>query len=174
MTRSDPYALTLSKKVLRVLMILNPVIGLMILALLVATYVDPTLLQRALGVKSGPGSETLFNGMRSIAALGVLAVALAQVVLRRLDTIVETVAIGNPFIIENAERLKTIAWTVVALEVIHLVIGAIAKGVSSNVQPLDIDWNFSVTRWLAILLCFVLARVFEQGARMRDDLEGTI
>ena len=39
---------------------------------------------------------------------------------------------------------------------------------------LDLDWNFSLTRWLAVLLLFVLSRVFEQGARMRDDLEGTV
>jgi hypothetical protein len=31
-----------------------------------------------------------------------------------------------------------------------------------------------VTRWLAVLMLVVLARVFEQGARMREDLEGTV
>jgi hypothetical protein len=36
------------------------------------------------------------------------------------------------------------------------------------------NWTFSVTRWIAVLLLFVLARVFEQGARMREDLEGTV
>ena len=28
--------------------------------------------------------------------------------------------------------------------------------------------------WLAVLLTFVLARVFAEGARMRDDLQGTV
>ena len=41
-------------------------------------------------------------------------------------------------------------------------------------QPLDLDWSFSVTGWLAVLLLFVLARVFDHGTRMRDDLEGTV
>jgi hypothetical protein len=50
----------------------------------------------------------------------------------------------------------------------------IAATTSSKEQPLDIDWNFSVTPWLAVLLCFVLARVFEEGTRMREDLEGTV
>jgi hypothetical protein len=31
-----------------------------------------------------------------------------------------------------------------------------------------------VTGWLAVLLLFVLARVFDYGTRMRDDLEGTV
>ena len=34
--------------------------------------------------------------------------------------------------------------------------------------------NLSLMRWLLVLLLFVLARVFESGARMREDLEGTV
>ena len=40
--------------------------------------------------------------------------------------------------------------------------------------PVDLDAGFSVSAWLAILLTFVLARVFAEGARMREDLEGTV
>ena len=39
---------------------------------------------------------------------------------------------------------------------------------------IHIDWSFSFTPWVAVLLLFVLARVFEHGARMRADLEGTV
>ena len=38
----------------------------------------------------------------------------------------------------------------------------------------DIDWDFSLNGWLAVLLAFVLAKVFEHGARMRDDLGAMI
>jgi hypothetical protein len=38
----------------------------------------------------------------------------------------------------------------------------------------DMDASLSVTPWLAIMLLFVLAQVFEDGARMRDDLRGTV
>jgi len=34
--------------------------------------------------------------------------------------------------------------------------------------------GFSFAPWLAVLLLFVLARVFAEGARMRADLEGTV
>jgi hypothetical protein len=34
--------------------------------------------------------------------------------------------------------------------------------------------GFSFAPWLSVLLLFVLAGVFTQGARMRDDLEGTV
>jgi hypothetical protein len=54
------------------------------------------------------------------------------------------------------------------------VIGVIAARTRSAVQELDINWSFSITPWLAVLLLFVLARVFEHGARMRAELEGTV
>jgi hypothetical protein len=53
-------------------------------------------------------------------------------------------------------------------------VGAVAASVSSAAVPLNISWGFSLTRWLAVLLLFVVARVFEQGARMREELEGTV
>jgi hypothetical protein len=88
--------------------------------------------------------------------------------------VVDTVRVGDPFVIVNAQRLRTIAWAVLGLELMHLVVGAVAALASSATQPLDIGWSFSVTRWLAALLLFVLARVFEHGARMREDLAGTV
>ena len=36
------------------------------------------------------------------------------------------------------------------------------------------DAGFSISGWLAVLLAFILARVFAEGALMREDLEGTI
>jgi hypothetical protein len=39
---------------------------------------------------------------------------------------------------------------------------------------LELDWSFSFAPWLAVLLLFVLARVFEHGAWMRSELEGTV
>jgi hypothetical protein len=53
-------------------------------------------------------------------------------------------------------------------------VGAVAAAVSTVEVPIDLGWSFSVTRWLAVLLLFVLARVFEQGSRMREDLAGTV
>jgi hypothetical protein len=31
-----------------------------------------------------------------------------------------------------------------------------------------------INGWLAVLLTFLLARVFAEGTRMREDLEGTV
>ncbi len=174
MPAPHPRALSLSRLVLRTLVVANVVYGLGILVLLVASFVAEGPLFSALGVKEAEGSARMIRGMRLIAVLGLAAVPIGQLILARLIAIVDTVRAGDPFVVQNAVRLQTIAWSVLGLEALHLVIGAIAAASASSVQPLDIDWNFSVTPWIAVLLLFVLARVFDHGARMRADLEGTV
>jgi hypothetical protein len=174
MTSPNPDALTLTCRLLRVLIRLNQLMGVAILALLVATLVAEGLVMSALGVPASDQTPRFVLGMRAIMVLGIAAVPITHVVLTRLLTIVHTVGDGDPFVMENAGRLQRIAWAVLGLELLHLAVGAVAAGASTDQAPLDVDWNLSVTRWLAVLLFFVLARVFEQGARMRDDLAGTV
>jgi hypothetical protein len=112
--------------------------------------------------------------MRLIMVIGVCAVPVVHFVLTRLLTIVETVSVGNPFVVANAARLQGIAWAMLGLELMHFAVGTIAAIVSTASAPLNISWGFSLTRLLAVLMLFVLARVFEQGARMREELEGTV
>ena len=169
-----PRSLALSQRVLRILIRLNLVMGFLILVLLVASLVAEDFVIRALAAHHAEGNASLVIGMRTIMVLGILSVPLAHLVLTRLLTIVETVKVGDPFVAVNAARLETIAWAVLGLEMLHLIVGAVAAIASTKEHPLDIDWNFSVTRWLAVLLLFVLARVFDHGARMREELEGTV
>lgn len=169
-----PRALSLSRLVLRALVVANVLYGLSILAMLVASLVAEGPLFTALGVKQGEGIDRMIRGMRLIMVAGIAAVPIGHLVLARLLAIVDTVRAGDPFVVQNAARLQTIAWCVLGLEGLHLIIGAIAATSASSVQPLDIHWNFSVTPWIAVLLLFVLARVFDHGARMRADLEGTV
>lgn len=172
MTRSYADPLALSRRVLRALIKLNLLMGALILALLIASLVSEAWVMKALG--AGQGNSTLFLGMRLIMVIGIAAVPVVHFVLTRLLAIVETVGAGNPFVLPNAARLQRIAWAVLALELMHFAVGAIAANVSTPAAPLNISWGFSLTRWLAVLLLFVLARVFEQGARMREELEGTV
>jgi hypothetical protein len=167
-------ALGMSRTVLRIVSKLNLLMGAGILTLLVASLVAPPLVMEALGVDPIDAASTFPLGMRLIMVFGIAAVGITHTVLARLLTIVDTVTVGDPFILENATRLQKIAWAVLSLEILHLVIVALAAGISTPRTPLDIKWEFSVTRWLAVLLLFVLSRVFETGARMREELEGTV
>jgi hypothetical protein len=160
--------------VLRGLVILNFVYGFSLLGLLIASLVAEPLIFAALEVKPAPDNGRVIMGMRLIMIVALVAVPIAHLILRRLLTMIDTVRAGDPFVIENATRLQTIAWSVLGIELLHLIIGAIAANSGSSVQPLDIDWSFSFTPWIAVLLLFVLSRVFDHGARMRADLEGTV
>jgi hypothetical protein len=113
--------------------------------------------------------------------LGISAIPLTHLLLTHLRSIVETVSEGDPFVAANAVRLRKIAWTMLGLELIHVAVALAAgetfapatRGAGSAVT-IDVGSTFSATRWVAVLLLFVLAQVFEQGARMREDLAGTI
>ena len=107
-------------------------------------------------------------GLLAASALGY------QVLLFRLLAIVQTVREGDPFVEANASRLQAIAWTLLTLQLLSIVIAAIGKGVSIPGKPVDLDAGFSINGWLAVLLTFLLARVFAEGTRMREDLEGTV
>jgi hypothetical protein len=113
-------------------------------------------------------------GLRAVAALGLVTIPLNYAMLKRLLAMVETVRGGDPFVSRNAERLYAIAWILLALQVLSMVIGGIGEAISTPQHPVDLDAGFSVNGWLAVLLTFVLARVFAEGTLMREDLEGTI
>lgn len=167
-------ALRASRRVLRTLVVINIVYGVAITALLLFSFLIKERLFASLGVEPAADREAMVRGMRLVAFIGILAVPLVHVILKRLLGIVETVRAGDPFIIDNAGRLQSIAWTVLGIQLLHLIVGFVAARTRSEVQQLDLDWNFSITPWIVVLLLFVLARVFEHGARMRADLEGTV
>ena len=173
-TSPEGTALGLSRTVLSILLRLNPLAGLFIAVLLLTSLVAPEFLMRALGMEREIGRAAYASGMRFVMVAGIVAVVVTQLVFTRLYAIVQTVREGDPFIVDNAQRLQQIAWCVLAGELIHLVIVMVAAWMSSTATPIDIRWKMSITPWLVVALLFVLARVFETGARMREDLEGTI
>lgn len=171
---NPPNALALTYPLLRGLVVLNALYALGILALLVASLVAGEVLFQALGVKPGAGWPQMVLGGRLIMLAGLAGAGVVHRILRGLQAIVETVRAGDPFVADNARRLQAIAWWVLAGEALRLVIGALVLVASTPAQTLDVDVGFSLAPWLAVLLLFVLARVFDQGARMRADLEGTV
>jgi hypothetical protein len=167
-------ALPLTWVALRILIVLNWLSGGAILALLIWSITHEQWTFTALGVPPSPETRPLVIGMRAIAALGLVAIPLNHAVLKRLLAMVETVRRGDPFVAANALRLEAIAWVLLALQLLSLVIGGIGKAISTPAHPLHLDAGFSLSGWLAVVLTFVLARVFAQGTLMREDLEGTV
>jgi Protein of unknown function (DUF2975) len=170
---SSSAALPIVYIVLRILIVANWLMAAVILALLVVLPNEQWIMS-AFDLSPSPEAERLVMGLRAIAVLGLAVIPLNHSVLKRLLAIVETVRAGDPFVAANASRLQAIAWALLTLQLLSLVIGAIARAVSIPAHPLDIDAGFSINGWLAVLLTFLLARVFAEGTLMREDLEGTV
>ena len=166
-------ALPIAHVALRVLIVLNWLYGLAIVVLLVAMPTEQWIMT-SLKLSPSPETDRVIFGLHSIAVLGVFAVPVHYLVLKRLLAMVETVRAGDPFVATNAQRLQAIGWALLALQLLSLVIGAIVNAISTAAHPIDIDAGFSINGWLTVLFAFLLARVFEEGAHMRQDLEGTV
>jgi hypothetical protein len=173
MPATSSPALPIAHVVLRILVVLNWLMGAAILALLVAMPNEQWIMS-AFKLAPSPDADRLVMGLRAVAVLGLAVVPLNYALLKRLLAIVETVRAGDPFVAANASRLRAIAWTLLVLQGFSLIVGAIAKAISTPAHPLHLDAGFSINGWLAVLLTFLLARVFAAGTLMREDLEGTV
>ena len=166
-------ALPIAHAVLRFLIVANWVMAAAIVVLLLVSPNEQWIM-RAFKLTPSPEASRLVMGLRAIAVLGLITIPLHYFNLRRLLAMVETVRAGDPFVPVNASRLQAIAWTLLTLQLIGMVIDAIAKAVAIPGQPLDFDAGFSINGWLAVLMTFLLARVFAAGTELRDELEGTV
>ena len=170
MNRTSAHALAVARPVIRGLTLLNLLYAAGIALLLVVSFLMPGWPERALGFDIVNQYPRVPFGLRAIVLVGLVGAAIVHVVLQRLLAIVDTVRAGDPFIADNARRLDAIAWSVLALEVLRMIIMAIAAAVW---EPGRLG-GFSFAPWLAVLMLFVLSGVFAHGARLRTDLEGTV
>src|SRR6202142_2280611 len=89
---------------LRILIVLNWILGALIFALLTISFQAEEWTWRALGVGvvAVAGHESVVAGMRGIMVIGIVGTPIAFVVFSRLLKIVESVRTGEPFIMDNA------------------------------------------------------------------------
>lgn len=171
MTDASTTALGLSRLLLRFLILLNVLSAAILAAAFVASFPFVQVL-RDYCAQNGFDAGILIPAIRIWLVLAIPVLGAVHLVFSRLLQIVGTVQQGDPFVIENAARLRTIAWCLLVVEVFHLIFFVMVR--IAAVADAEIDWDFSLNGWLAVLLAFVLAKVFEHGARLRDDLGAMI
>ena len=128
-------ALPIAYVVLRIMIVLNWVLGAIILGLLIFSFVNEPFLLKALKLGSVEENPALVMGVRAVAALGVVTIPINYMLLKRLVAMVETVRAGDPFVAANAYRLHTIAWLLLSLQLIGLAIAIIGRLISTAEQP---------------------------------------
>jgi hypothetical protein len=107
----------------------------------------------------------------------IMALGLVWVMLSKLLALVRSVSEGSPFTQINAARLRLVGWLMVWIQAVSVPIALLGHEITMAVDPekmVDGDLGISLNGILGILLVFVLAGVFEQGAAMREELEGTV
>lgn len=110
----------------------------------------------------------------SLVLLGAATILfLAARMFNRLTTILNSVVEGDPFTHDNSRRLRHIGWLMIAMQIVGMVTGWLGDRLPEQTD-LSTGFEFSVSGFLAALLAFVVAQLFEQARAMRDDLEGTV
>lgn len=126
---------------------------------------------------SAPDSDlgkVLENGPRVISVLAAIALYLGGilVIVGSLRRIFTTLTAGDPFHPDNVARLRLIGLMLAALELgryAFWAIGAWLLPLINKGEP-----SLSLTAWFSVLVVFVLAEVFREGARLRREAELTI
>ena len=109
---------------------------------------------------------------------GLVCMVFVLLAVKATAGIVDTAVAGDPFVGDNAERLKRIGWCLLGVMMVQfLTLIAVAAIVPENLpEGVNIGGGSEPdpVSLLAVLLVFVLARIFKHGAQMRDELEGTV
>jgi hypothetical protein len=147
------------------------VVGLLMLAALMFSF-NPELLNNLI-IRTGE-AEIGARGPFLLGGLAALALYLGGVlvIVERLRKIFSTLTAGDPFHPDNVRRLRVIGLVLAGLELGRYAVWAIGTWALPGGQ---IDRpSFSLTAWFSVLVVFVLAEVFREGARLRREAELTI
>lgn len=139
------------------------------LSWLFSARIQVMLLQDAPGVDA----PTEAMGLRLLMLVGIAMGIGIEILLSTLRCVLASASAGDPFIVVNARRLQTMGWALLGLQMLDLPAALIARFFPSlgSAAP---EIAFAPGGWLAVLMLFVLSRVFTAGTAMKDDLEGTV
>ena len=151
------------------------------LAALAASTAAGVLWQPFLGARAiddaGPLAEAdalLRRGpvMLALALGGGVYLGALLVAADRLRRVCATMSAGDPFHPANVRRLRQAAGALAGLQLAAYALRAAAGAIFPRPRAPGLDLNLS--GWFAVLVVFVLAEVFREGARLRAEAELTV
>ncbi|GAA0671174.1 DUF2975 domain-containing protein [Sphingomonas insulae] len=173
--RDGGRLLRASIAVVQLFRIVNAASILFFVAALVATlpgaeWVEGVLV-RKYGTTVDPQQVIVFMQLTMLLTLPV-AFAVERLLLA-LRAILRTIEDREPFAAANAGRLRLIGWMLLVIQFADVGFG-IVTWIARALHIDFLSWTPGFTGWIAVLIAFVLAQVFERGAAMQHDLEGTV
>lgn len=115
-----------------------------------------------------------------VPALMIAAVAVAGslVIVWRLRKLFDSFSSGEPFQRENAKHLRVIWITMLVIELSRYILMGLTGVLLARYGGPDVDANYTFaidfSTWGSILILIVLAEVFREGARLKEEQELTI
>lgn len=159
---------------LRVLNVLNWTVAALFALLGIMLLADIGPFRDALADRFSPEQARVLLIWLGLSCAMIVPVAVAvHVILTRLIAMIGDTVAGLAFTDRNADRLRIIAWMLLAINVADVGFGQLSVWASAMTGEY-FGWSPSLTGWLAVPLLLVLARLFRAGAAMRSDLEGTV
>jgi hypothetical protein len=114
----------------------------------------------------------------AIIAAGVV-VGGGLIIVKQLKTLFASFTSGEPFRRENAHCLRVIWVTLLSVELARMALGFATGALISHLglpgdAAVRLDVRIAVSTWIAIIVLIVLAEVFREGARLKDEQDLTI
>jgi hypothetical protein len=123
------------------------------------------------------GMRLAMQARGPVFAAGLMALAVyvgvVLYIVHRLQRIFHTLIVGDPFRPQNVGRLRAVGFAMAALEVINYGARMIGSWAFRD-EVESVQFNLNLTAWFAVLVVFVLAEVFREGARLREEADLTI
>ena len=126
----------------------------------------PLVEARADGVPAG-------RIVAALVGLVVFAPGIAYVC-AQLRKILSTLADGDPFVPENAPRLTQIAIAIGLIELIRIVSVLVLAATVDLGDGYVANININLAVWGAVIVLLILAQVFKEGTRLREEEKMTI
>lgn len=108
---------------------------------------------------------------------GFITATMFLIVSARLMEVLKTISAGTPFETDNADRFKRIAKVIIIAELAKIALvplaflWAVIFGVEYGEKG---GFAIDLTNWLGAAIALVLAEVFREGARLREEQEFTV
>ena len=117
----------------------------------------------------------------SLTFAAIFALVALTFILHRLRRVAATLVAGDPFVPENAGHLRAIAFATAGYQLIsyagNAVLGLLITIFGTPIRggaDLDPGFDLNLGVWFAVLALFVLAEVFREGTRLREEQKLTI
>ncbi len=172
--QNQDHLIATSRIVVRVGIMLNRLFLLAVcLGLLVSRFLGTRFVGLLIESRSSTDAASQLIGLRFEMLIGAVMAIATDRLLTALGRMIESTRAGDPFNAANAQRLRAVGWSLLVLQLLD-VPGALLGRLFPSLGSAAPNGDVSVGGWVAVLMVFILSRVFAAGSAMRDELEGTI